>query len=69
LTLEAFAMPELAHLAILDDFGKEANLDALNSFTATPIKRSKHRDFQRTIVPLGVVSSGPGFTEYRREAR
>lgn len=53
------------HIAVLDDFGPEMNLEALNSFGATAIKREKHRRFRRTVVPLGLVNVGPGFAEYR----
>ena len=56
------------HLATLDDFGPEANLGALNSYSDIPIRRDKHRKFVQTLVPLGVVSVGPGFTEYRSGA-
>jgi hypothetical protein len=52
------------HIAVLDDFGPDANLDALNSYSDTPIKRDKHRRFVYTLVPLKVVNEGPGFTEY-----
>jgi hypothetical protein len=52
------------HMAVLDDFGSEANIDALNSYTKTPIKRDKHRRFVHTLVPLALVNEGPGFTEY-----
>lgn len=58
-------IPIYSHLAILDDFGPEANLDALNSYSATPIRRDRHRKFVQTVVPLGLVNVGPGFTEYR----
>jgi len=59
-----YEMGGLAHVAILDDFGPEADLDALNSYSDTPIKRDKHRRFVHTLVPLAVVNEGPGFTEY-----
>jgi hypothetical protein len=52
------------HIATLDDFGPDATLDALNSFSATPIRRDKHRVFRETLVPLGLVNVGPGFSEY-----
>lgn len=58
-------MPERAHVAMLDDFGPEANLDVMNSYSPSPIRRDKHRKFVRTIVPLGVVNVGPGFTQYQ----
>jgi len=53
-----------AHITTLDDFGPDANLDALNSYNDAPIKRDRHRKFVETVVPLGVVNVGPGFTEY-----
>lgn len=60
-------VPGGLHISVLDDFGPEANFDALSSYSATPIKREKHRKFVQTVVPLGVVNVGPGFTEYRSE--
>ena len=62
-----WAPPSCFHLAVLDDFGPEASFGALNSYSAIPIKRERHRKFVRTLVPLGMVSAGPGFTEYRGE--
>lgn len=62
--LEMSSIPDRAHIAFLDDFGPEANLDALNSYTSAPIKRGRHRVFVETVVPFGVDSVGPGFTEY-----
>jgi hypothetical protein len=59
--------PARAHIVPADDFGSDATLDVLSSFTSTPAKREKHRRFASTIVPLGVVNVGPGFTEYARE--
>jgi hypothetical protein len=58
--------PMRCHLATLDDFGPEANFDALNSFSSTPIKREKHRTWAESAVPLGVYNVGPGFIHYRR---
>jgi hypothetical protein len=52
------------HIATLDDFGPEANLEALNSFSSARILREKHRVFRETLVPLGLVNVGPGFSEY-----
>lgn len=59
--------PSYSHLAVMDDFGPEATFSALNSYSSAPIKRGRHRKFVRTLVPLGVVNEGPGFTEYRGE--
>ncbi len=56
------------HIAILDDFGPDANLDALNSYTSTPIKRDRHRRFVHTLVPLQVLNVGPVFTEYASQS-
>jgi len=58
--------PGRMHISTLDDFGPEANLDALNSYSATAIKRGKHRKFVQTIIPLGLINAGPGFSEYSR---
>jgi hypothetical protein len=60
-----WTLPPRAHIAVLDDFGPEANLDVLSSFTAGSPKRDRHRRFLETIVPLGLVNTGPGFSEYR----
>ncbi|HLG74486.1 MAG TPA: hypothetical protein VK009_29045 [Chloroflexota bacterium] len=55
-----------AQLLMLDDFGPEADLEVLNSFSrGKQVRRERHRRFVETIVPLEVVSSGPGFAEYR----
>lgn len=59
-------IPLRCHLATLDDFGPEANFDALNSFSETPIKRGKHRMWIDSTVPLGVHNFGAGFVHYRR---
>lgn len=62
---DTVAVPMGVHFAWLDDFGPEANFEALNSYSKAPIKREKHRKFIQTLVPLGRLRSGPGFTEYR----
>ena len=54
------------HISMLDDFGPEANLEALNSYSVTAIRREKHRKFVRTIIPLGLINTGSGFSEYSR---
>jgi hypothetical protein len=56
--------PGRMHISTLDDFGPEANLEALNSYSTTAIKRGKHRKFVQTIIPLGLINAGPGFSEY-----
>jgi hypothetical protein len=58
--------PTRTHICKLDDFGPEANFDAINSFSATKIKRGIHRKFVETVVPLGLVNVGPGFTQYEQ---
>jgi len=60
----ALIVPGGLHIAMLDDFGPEANLDALNSYNTKPIKRGIHRKFVRTAVPLALTNVGPGFSEY-----
>lgn len=55
-------------IAELDDFGPEANFEALNSFSAVPIRRDRHRVLRETLVPLGLVNVGPGFSEYSQKA-
>ena len=57
-------IPTRCHLATMDDFGPDANFDALNSFSETPMKRGKHRTWLETVVPLGVRNAGPGFVHY-----
>jgi hypothetical protein len=54
-----------AHVRVLDDFGPEANLEVLSSYTSQKPKRGRHRRFVETIIPAGIVNTGPGFTEYR----
>lgn len=58
--------PIQSHVVPLDDFGLEANLEVLSTFSASSAKRDRHRKFDHTIVPQGIVNTGPGFTEYRR---
>ena len=55
------------HVRPLDDFGPEASLEVLSSFTSSKPKRGKHRCFVPTIIPVGIVNTGPGFSEYRRD--
>ncbi len=63
----SWSPPPRAHIVPLDDFGPEADLETLSSFTTKRPKRGQHRRFVDTIVPIGIVNSGPGFTEYRRD--
>lgn len=58
--------PPRAHVVSLDDFGPEADLATLSSFTDRSPKRDRHRKFVETIVPMGLVNTGPGFSEYRK---
>jgi hypothetical protein len=57
--------PSRAHIAPLDDFGPEASLEVLSSFTSASPRRGRHRRFTETVIPLGLVNTGPGFSEYR----
>jgi len=63
----SWSPPRRAHVVPLDDFGPDADLETLSSFTQKRPKRNQHRRFVETIVPIGIVNTGPGFTEYRRE--
>jgi len=63
----SWSPPERAHIVPLDDFGPDADLETLSSFTQKRPKRDQHRRFVDTIVPIGIVNTGPGFTEYSRE--
>jgi hypothetical protein len=65
-TAQTQQVPSRCHLATLDDFGPEATFDALNSFSASAMKRDKHRNWIESMVPLGVYNVGPGFVHYRR---
>jgi hypothetical protein len=62
-----FVMPERWHIAQLDDFGPEASLEVLSTYSGQQAKRDRHRRYVQTIVPLGLVNTGPGFSEYARE--
>jgi hypothetical protein len=61
----AWTLPPRGHIVPLDDFGPEADLETLSSFTAKSPIRDRHRRFVETIVPLGLINTGPGFSEYR----
>jgi hypothetical protein len=63
--LQTWTPPLRAHIVPLDDFGPDADLETLSSFTPQRPSRDKHRRFVETIVPLGLVNTGPGFSEYR----
>jgi hypothetical protein len=64
---EPWSPPPRAHVVPLDDFGPEADLETLSSFTDRVPRRGRHRKFVDTIVPVGLVNTGPGFSEYRRD--
>ena len=64
---EPWQPPPRSHIFPLDDFGPEADMETLSSFTPKRPIRDKHRRFVRTIIPLGLVNTGPGFSEYRTE--
>ncbi|MGH7427869.1 MAG: hypothetical protein ACREJ4_05880 [Candidatus Methylomirabilaceae bacterium] len=64
---EPWTPPTRVHIVALDDFGPEANLETLSSFTMKSPKRDRHRRFMETVIPLGLVNTGPGFSEYRAE--
>lgn len=62
-----WSMPPKAHIAPLDDFGPDAALGPLSSFSDERAVRGKHRVLADTVIPLGITNTGPGFTEYRSE--
>ena len=62
---EGWTPPIRSHVRQLDDFGPEADLNTLSSFTSLKPKREKHRRFVATVIPVGIVNTGPGFSEYR----
>jgi hypothetical protein len=60
----AWHLPNRCHIRPLDDFGPEATLEHLSSFTERRIQRGRHRVFVDTVIPLGIVNTGPGFSMY-----
>lgn len=62
---EPWSPPPRSHVVPLDDFGPEADLETLSSFAKGSARRDRHRRFVDTIVPVGLVNTGPGFSEYR----
>jgi hypothetical protein len=62
--VEVLTLPNRAHIAPLDDLGPEADLATLSPYSPKTARAGRHRVFVNTIVPLGVVNTGPGFTEY-----
>lgn len=63
-----FDLPPRCHIAPLDDFGPEASLEVLSTFSTDNARLGKHRILVNSIVPIGLVNTGPGFSEYRRES-
>ena len=63
----SWSPPPRAHIVPLDDFGPDADLETLSSYTQKRPRRNQHRRFIETIVPVGIVNTGPGFTLYSRE--
>ncbi len=59
-------IPPRCHIVPLDDFGPEASLEVLSSFSEQKARRDRHRRFAETVVPLVRGRSGAGFTEYRK---
>ena len=59
-----FTLPKQSHIVPLDDFGPKANLQILSSYTTERAVRDIHRKWVNTLVPLGIISTGHGFTEY-----
>ena len=62
---QPWSPPLRAHVVSLDDFGPEADLATLSWFTDRSPKRDRHRKFVQQDLPIGLVNTGPGFSEYR----
>jgi hypothetical protein len=63
-TSKDLALPPRLHFVPLDDFGPNATLEVLSTFSPRKVRRDEHRRFVSTLVPIEVVRTGPGFTEY-----
>ena len=63
----ALSLPPRSHIAPLDDTGPEADLETLSPYSSKRAASGRHRVFVNTLVPLGVINNGPGFTEYRSD--
>lgn len=63
----AIRLPPRAHIVPLDDLGPEADLDTLSPYSPKRAAANRHRVYVNTLVSVGVVNSGPGFTEYRAD--
>jgi hypothetical protein len=66
-TGQDFHRPDAWHVQPLDDFGPEATFGRLSTFSTERARRDRDRIFTTTMIPLGLVRSGPGFSEYRNE--
>lgn len=64
---EDFRVPAAWHAQPLDDFGPGATFASLSTFSEGRAMRGRDRIFTTTLIPLGLTSSGPGFSEYRDE--
>lgn len=64
---EDFHVPAAWHVQQLDDFGPGATFASLSTFSGGRAVRGRDRVFTTTVIPLGLVRSGPGFSEYRDE--
>jgi hypothetical protein len=53
------------HIMPLDDFGPDADMETLSSFSSGRPVKGRHRMFVETMIPLGLTNTGPGFSEYR----
>jgi hypothetical protein len=62
---EPWQLPNRGHVVPMDDFGPQASLETLSSYSSERVARGRHREFTWTIVPLGLEATGPGFTDYR----
>lgn len=62
---EDFRIGEAWHMQQLDDYGPGATFARLSTFSGERAQRGRDRVFTPTMIPLGLVRSGPGFSEYR----
>lgn len=60
-----FQVPPAWHVQPLDDFGPAATFESLSTHSSARAVRGRDRVFTTTVIPLGLASSGPGFSEYR----
>lgn len=61
---DTWELPARCHVRPLDDFGPEATLERLSSYSTTKVQRARHRAFVDTVIPLGLENTGPGFSYY-----